>query len=101
MTARRVTTTGRTTELAELARRLVWWQEPERTLARPERLVAQAMTDGTWEEVELVRQTFGEPVLRAVLTDPPPGVFDARSWNYWHLVLGMWPVPPLPRRRLP
>jgi hypothetical protein len=34
-----------------------------------------------------------------VLEHPPPGVFDARSWAYWNLVLaGRPPAPPLPTR---
>lgn len=31
------------------------------------------------------------------LFDAPPGVFDARSWRYWHLMFAR-PVPPLPVR---
>ena len=34
-----------------------------------------------------------------VLADTPPGVFDPRSWAYWHVVLGLDPERELPRRR--
>ena len=37
--------------------------------------------------------------LRAVLRDPPVGIFNARSWSFWHLRLGFDAVPDLPRRR--
>ncbi len=86
--------------LLDLARRLVWWEPPQKTLARPERLVARAMAEGTWEDMLLVRATYGDEALRRILGDPPPGVFDPRSWTYWHVVFGIEPVPPLPRRRL-
>jgi hypothetical protein len=36
------------------------------------------------------------------LRDASPGEFSARSWNYWHLILGLSPlqaVPPLSVRR--
>ena len=74
------------TPLETVARQLVWWQNPATSLARPDRLVAQAMTLGTWEDV------------RRVLTAPPPGVFDRRSWAYWHERFGIRPIPPLPGR---
>lgn len=86
--------------LLELARRLVWWQGPQAALADERRFLAQAMTDGSWEEMQIVREIYGDDALRAVLLEAPPGVFDARSWSYWHLVLGDGRTPPLPRRQL-
>ena len=91
-------TSHREGELREVARRLVWWQDPETSLAQPERLIAQVMTLGTWKDVELVREACGEDAMRAVLASPPPGVFDARSWSYWHVRFGFEHALPLPRR---
>jgi hypothetical protein len=31
-----------------------------------------------------------------VLRDPPAGILDRRSWNYWNLRYHHEPVPPLP-----
>jgi hypothetical protein len=45
-------------------------------------------------------QVLGRDAFRKVLENPPPGVFDKRSWNYWHLVFGLTSVPPLPERKL-
>ena len=39
------------------------------------------------------------PTVR--LDDPPPGVFDVRSWTFWNVRYHREPVPPLPRRRIP
>jgi len=37
-----------------------------------------------------------------LLDQAPPGVFDGRSWAYWHLTLkGRRRPPPLPERRFP
>lgn len=83
-----------------LATRLIWWKDPEAALADERRFLAQAMTFGSWEDMELVRSVYGDGALRAVLADAPAGVFDRRSWNYWHLVLGDAIAPALPRRRL-
>jgi hypothetical protein len=73
----------------------------EEALEWPERFLAQVMTLGSWEDVQQVRRQVGADRIRAVLNNPPPGVFDERSWHYWHHVFGIHPVPPLPRRRIP
>jgi hypothetical protein len=86
--------------MRDLAAKLIWWKSPDETLADERRFLAQAMTFGNWEEAEFVRSVYGDDALRAVLADAPPGVFDQRSWNYWHLIFGQSAVPPLPRRRL-
>lgn len=84
----------------ELAAKLIWWKSPEEAIADQPRLLAQAMTLGNWEEMEFVRSVYGDDALRAVLADAPAGVFDLRSWSYWHARFGIAPAPPLPRRRL-
>jgi hypothetical protein len=87
--------------LLELARRYVWWQPPEKTLARPELLPCQLMQLGTAEDVRMARDVLGDDMFRAALRSAPPGILDARSWNFWHLVLLGQPPPPLPSRPLP
>jgi hypothetical protein len=86
--------------LRDLARRLVWWQDPEAALADERRFLAQAMTDANLSEMTRLREIVGDDALRDVLADPPPGVFDRRSWAYWHVKFGLEPVPPMPARRL-
>lgn len=87
-------------ELLRVARRMVWFKPPEETLADPVLFLSHAMTYGTIEDLRVVRAHFADDQLRQVLRAGPPGVFDARSWAYWHAVLGIRPVPPLPTRRL-
>jgi hypothetical protein len=86
--------------LRSLAQELVWWQTPEQALADCPRFLAQVMTLGHWDDVQTVRAAFGDEAFRQVLACPPPGVFDERSWAYWHWVFKQLPVPPLPSRRL-
>lgn len=86
--------------LLDLATKLFWWKGPDEALADERRFLAQAMTFGSWGDMEVVVSMYGENALRAALVDAPPGVFDRRSWAYWHARLGVDPVPPLPRRRL-
>ena len=85
--------------LAAAARRLVWWKTPEEALEDRARLFAQIMTYGALDDVRAMLAAAPEEVLRDVLRQAPPGVFDPRSWTYWHLRLGL-PPDPLPARRL-
>ena len=89
----------RNPELLNIARRLIWWLPAEEALELSARFLAQVMTLGTWYDVQSVRAQVGDERFRQTLTDAPPGVFDLRSWHYWHHVFGIKPVPPLPRRR--
>ena len=87
--------------LEAVAQRLFWWQSPSEAFADLRRFAAQVMSLGNWEDVQVTRRELGEECLREALRRPPPGVFDARSWCYWHAVLEIRPVPPLPQRSLP
>jgi len=82
----------------DLAERLIWWQRAPQTLRRPERLIAQAMAIGSSEDAEWLGAVFGGEALRRVLATAPPGIFDARRWDYWHLRFGYRRTPPLPTR---
>lgn len=88
-------------ELLTIARRVCWWKKPEETLASPVSFLARLMTLGSWDEVRAVRTRIGDLPFRRVLQHPPAGIFDARSWHYWHYALGFGVVPPLPERRIP
>lgn len=86
--------------LEAVAQRIIWWKLPAQALADRRYFLACVMTSGTFEEVRCVRRHFPPEAFRAVLEDPPPGVFDRRSWAYWNLMFDR-EAPELPRRRLP
>jgi hypothetical protein len=79
---------------------VIWFEQLEQALADPVRFLAYAMTYGTHEDMRTLRRHLGDDDLREALMHAPPGIFDARSWSYWHLMLDRWPPPPLPERRL-
>lgn len=69
----------------------------------PERVAAQVMNIGDYDDVQLLANEVGEEYLRNVLSRAEIGQFDERSWAYWHYRLGMakpGEAPALPRRRL-
>lgn len=88
-------------DLLRVARRMVWFKSPAETLADPLLFLSHVMTCGTVGDLRVVRAHFTDDQLRQALRAGLPGIFDARSWAYWHAVLGVDPVPPLPARRLP
>ncbi len=81
-----------------MASKYVWWQTSDRTLATPLLLLAQIMTLGTVDDVRWLGSVVSEDDLREVLRTPPVGIFNGRSWRFWHLRLGCEPIPELPRR---
>ena len=89
-----------TPDTEELARRLVWFEEPAEALADTFRFVAYALARATHEDMKLVRSFLDDDDLREALDHTPPGIIDPRSWAYWNLKLGRNPAPPMPRRQL-
>jgi len=89
-----------TPDLAAIARRVVWFEPPERALANLPRFVAYAMRYGGASDMVMVRAQLGDEKLRGALDAMPPGIIDGRSWSYWNLMLGRYPSPPMPTRRL-
>jgi hypothetical protein len=78
--------------------RLFWWGDgvPADRL----RTAAQVMVFGNLDDMHEVRKRFGEEVFGEVLNNPPRGLFDPKSWSYWHRKLGR-EVPRLPAQALP
>jgi hypothetical protein len=87
-------------ELQSLARRVVWFKSPGDAIAMPTHFIAHVLTYGTHEDVSVLRRFVPDDELREALACAPAGVFDNRSWAYWHLKLGRYPPPPLPSRTL-
>lgn len=85
--------------MESVARRCVWFQSPAETLSDPIRFVAYVLTYGTFEEVHALRNHVSNDDSREALNNAPPGVFDARSWAYWNLMLENDNKRPLPQRR--
>ncbi len=87
------------TELETLARNTVWFKSPAETLDQPYHFIAHVLTYGTHADVQILRKYVSDDALREALRHAPPGIFDPRSWAYWHLKTGQYPPPPLPQRR--
>ena len=90
-----------TEELIEVARRVIWFDEPEETLKRPVRFLTYVMRYGTESDlIILERAGVGLPEFKEALAEAPAGIMDRRSWDYWHLKCGITNIPELPVRYL-
>jgi adenosine deaminase len=88
--------------LKRLARKYIWWKTEDEAVAVPQRLVAQVMNIGDYNDVQTLANHVGEDYLRDVLTHAEIGQFSPRSWAYWHYRLRLSKpgrVPPVPARR--
>ena len=88
-------------ELLRIARKVVWYDQPERTLADRNTFLSHLMVYGSPADVAAVQRHIPLEEFRSVLKDAPAGVFTAEAWSRWHERCGLIPVPPLPRRRFP
>jgi len=88
--------------MMRLAGKYIWWKTPDEAVAMPERMVAQVMNIGDYDDVQALAHQVGDEYLRDVLDHAEIGQFNERSWVYWHYGLGLAApgrVPPLPARR--
>ena len=88
-------------ETAAVARRVIWFESPERALANPARFMAYAFTYAMHSDMKILRRLLSDAALLEALGCAPPGIVDGRSWAYWHSKLGAWPPPAMPQRCLP
>lgn len=87
--------------LKKLASKYIWWKSADEAVATPQRVIAQVMNIGDFDDMQTLAREAGDDVLRKVIRQAEAGQFDERSWAYWHYRLGLAElerVPPLPRR---
>ena len=90
-----------TKEMKRVAKRLIWFKGATEALDDPYTFMAHVMAYGTLEDVLIIKRTLGKEAFKEALDHAPPGIMDAKSWNYWNLVMGRVPAPPLPKRKIP
>lgn len=96
-------TTSERELLQKLATRYVWWKFADEALSMPDRVIAQTMNIGDFDDVQALCEEVGDERLSQVLQHAEIGQFNERSWAYWHYRLGLaepGALPALPTRRL-
>ncbi|WP_206186453.1 MULTISPECIES: hypothetical protein [Thalassospira] len=88
--------------LKSMAKRYIWWKSPDEAIANPDRVLAQLMNIGDFDDVVEMVKLFGNERLGHVVSNAVAGWFNERSWSYWHYRLGLADidhVPAIPVRR--
>lgn len=87
---------------ARLAKRYLWWMAAPQTDVETDRLVAQVMDIGDFDDANELLDSAGAERFRAVLQKALPGQLRPKSWAYWHYRLRLIDVdkepPTLPVR---
>ena len=88
--------------IAELGRKYVWWAPIGDEPHSEERIIAQAMNLGTFDDIRRLERTLECDRLAEVMLQAAPGWFNDRSWEFWRgrlsVALGK-PMPEEPPRR--
>lgn len=75
--------------LKHYAAKYIWWKMPDEAVEMPERVVAQVMDIGDFEDVQALAEAAGDDYLRQVIAHAEAGMFSEKSWTYWHYRLGL------------
>ena len=88
----------------EKCAKYLWWKTPQEALLYPDRILAQVMNLGDYGDVCEMLAIVNHNRLKTILKEAELGLFNARSWHYWHYKLGLahpgeaHKIPPLPQR---
>src|SRR6266480_5539428 len=77
-----------TPAMLEIARRVIWFEPPEKAIRDPVQFKAYAMTYAVHEDMRVIRQFVSDDDLRDALDHAPPGIIDPRSWGLLELQNG-------------
>src|SRR5438128_12452929 len=69
--------------LAEFARKYLWWEPVGGEPFSEDRIFAQTMNLGTYDDLLLLEQTVGQPRLVEIMRHAEPGWLSDRSWEFW------------------
>jgi len=69
--------------VAELGDKYVWWRSTNDAHHSEERILAQAMNLGTYDDIRRLERTLGDERLAQVMLKAQPGWFSDRSWEFW------------------
>jgi hypothetical protein len=69
--------------IAEFGRKYLWWKPPGGAPHSEDRIIAQTMNLGTYDDILLLEQTVGRARLVEVMLHAAPGWLSERSWEFW------------------
>jgi hypothetical protein len=69
--------------ITELGKRYLWWKSVGDQPHSTERIIAQIMNLGTWDDILQLEETLSPSRLVEIMLQAQPGCFSERSWEFW------------------
>jgi hypothetical protein len=69
--------------VAEFARKYLWWEPVDGQPHSEDRIIAQTMNLGTYDDILLLEAAVGNARLLEVMLWAEPGWINDRSWEFW------------------
>lgn len=69
--------------ITELGDKYVWWEPANEGPHSEERILAQAMNLGTYDDIRRLERILGYERLAQIMLEAQPGWFSDRSWEFW------------------
>jgi hypothetical protein len=69
--------------IASLGAKYMWWPAASPAGHSEERIIAQVMDIGSYEDILRIEAVLGRERLADVMRHAQPGWISARSWNFW------------------
>jgi hypothetical protein len=69
--------------IADFGRKYLWWKPVGGQPFSEDRIIAQVMNIGTYDDILLLEQTVGNARLIDIMQHATPGWFSNRSWEFW------------------
>lgn len=79
-----MTKTGAPAEVIEgFGRKYLWWKAVDGKPFSEDRIIAQTINLGTYDDILLLEETVGRPRLTEIMLRAEPGWLNGRSWEFW------------------
>ena len=69
--------------IREFGRKYLWWEPIGQRPHSEDRIIAQTMNLGTYDDILLLEQTVGGARLVEIMLHAEPGWISDRSWEFW------------------
>jgi len=69
--------------IADFGRKYLWWDPVGGPPHSEDRIIAQTMNLGTYDDILLLEQTVGHSRLVEIMLHAAPGWINDRSWEFW------------------
>jgi hypothetical protein len=69
--------------IAEFGRKYLWWEPVGGQPHSDDRIIAQTMNLGTYDDILVLEQMVGKSRLVEIMLRAQPGWISDRSWEFW------------------